>query len=301
MSGSITAPAIIVVGASGNLGPFMVQALLEQKARFSRIAILSAPEKKDKFDTAAKDGIDIILGSYKDAKSYEEFDVAISLAGNSIMADQPQMIDAAIRAGVTHFYPSEFGVDIMQPAFLQERYFRDKHLTREHLRKRAGEVSGFIFTEMIIGAFLETFILSDVFGLDRPGRKLTYYGNLDDVKSFSSMADTAKYTVDSIFLPFESGTTERTIKVPNGNYTIREIVEVLNDIDGTQYETRVFPVSDARKEQELARLAKSNDLELAFSLKALFSSPYAVVPKPWQNDMFPFKPKGLVEMIQDCI
>lgn len=117
------------------------------------------------------------------------FDVVISLAGNSIMVDQPQMIDAAIEAGVTHFYPSEFGVDIDQPFFLQERYFRDKHSTREHLRKRAREVPGFVFTEIIIGAFAETFVLSSVFGLDRQGRTFTYYGELDDVKSISSMEE----------------------------------------------------------------------------------------------------------------
>lgn len=71
MSASTAASAVIVVGASGNLGPFIVQELLRQKAKFSRIAILSAPEKKGKFDTAAKSGIHIVLGSYKEANSYQ--------------------------------------------------------------------------------------------------------------------------------------------------------------------------------------------------------------------------------------
>lgn len=71
MSTSTAAPAVIVVGASGNLGPFIVQELLRQKDKFSRIAILSAPEKKGKFDTAAKSGVDIVLGSYKEAKSFQ--------------------------------------------------------------------------------------------------------------------------------------------------------------------------------------------------------------------------------------
>lgn len=117
------------------------------------------------------------------------FDVVISLAGNSIIVDQPEMIDAAIEAGITHFYPSEFGVDIGQPAYLQERYFQDKHLTRQHLRKKASVVPGFVFTEVIIGVFAETFVLSDVFGLDRQGRTFTYYGELDDIKSISSMEE----------------------------------------------------------------------------------------------------------------
>lgn len=115
------------------------------------------------------------------------------------------------------------------------------------------------------------------------------------------MYSTAKYTVDSILLPFEAGMTERTLRVPNGNYTVREFIEVLSDLDNTQYETHVFSVSDARKQQESARLAGSTDLELAFSLKSLFSSPFMVVPKPWQNGIFKFKPKNLTEMIQGCI
>lgn len=91
------------------------------------------------------------------------------------------------------------------------------------------------------------------------------------------------------------------MKVPNGNYTVRELVKVLSELGGTQYEIHLFPLSEARKRQESARLAGSTDLELAFSLKALFSSPFVVVPKPWQNDMFTFKPRNLVEMIKECM
>jgi hypothetical protein len=99
------------------------------------------------------------------------------------------MIDASIEAGVSHFYPSEFGVDIGQEAFLEERYFRDKHLTRRYLRDKADKVPGFVFTEIIIGVFAETFVLSDAFGLDRKNKDFVYYGDMDDTKSISSMAE----------------------------------------------------------------------------------------------------------------
>lgn len=68
------------------------------------------------------------------------YDTVISLLGNEVMKLQPEIIDAAISAGVTHFYPSEFGGDIGREPFLHERYFRDKHLTRNHLAKRAEEL-----------------------------------------------------------------------------------------------------------------------------------------------------------------
>jgi hypothetical protein len=94
---------------------------------------------------------------------------------------------------------------------------------------------------------------------------------------------------------------ERTLKFLNRDYTFREFFEVLCDHNNTQYETLVFPVSDARKQQESARVAESTDLELGFSSKSLFSSYCMVVPKPWQSDKFTFKPKDLRVMIRGCI
>jgi hypothetical protein len=85
------------------------------------------------------------------------------------------MIDAAIAAGVTHFYRSEFGVDIDQEPFKGERYFRDKHLTRNHLQKSAKEVPGFCFTYIIIGVFGETFTLTPVFGVGRENKEFTFF------------------------------------------------------------------------------------------------------------------------------
>jgi hypothetical protein len=120
---------------------------------------------------------------------HEGFDVVISLAGNAIMADQPNMIDAAIAAGARHFIPSEFGVDISQTPFLTERYFRDKHVTRNHLRGRAKEVPGLTYTFVLIGAFAETLALSPAFGVDAKEKTFTFYEDAETVYSFSSMAE----------------------------------------------------------------------------------------------------------------
>jgi hypothetical protein len=67
----IMAPSLIVVGASGNFGPFIVQALISHKAFFNRIAILSSPEKTAKFTKYESQGVDIVVGNYTDATSYE--------------------------------------------------------------------------------------------------------------------------------------------------------------------------------------------------------------------------------------
>jgi hypothetical protein len=209
------APSAIVVGASGSFGPSLVQALISHKSSFNRIAILSAPEKTSKFTKYEAQGVEIVVGSYTDAASYKGaeltfsplfasfhnsnrypfltklsnlgFDVVVSLAGNAIMADQPKMIDAAIAAGARHFIPSEYGVDISN--FPTERYFRDKHITRNHLRAKAEEVPGFKFTLVLIGTFAETFALSPVFGVDAKEKKFNFYGDPETEYSFSSMSE----------------------------------------------------------------------------------------------------------------
>jgi hypothetical protein len=105
------------------------------------------------------------------------------------MADQPKMIDAAIAAGARHFIPSEFGMDIGQTPFLTERYFKDKHITRDHLRTKAKEVPGFHYTLVLIGAFVETLVFSPYFGLDSEKKTFTYYGDAENEVSFSSMPE----------------------------------------------------------------------------------------------------------------
>lgn len=83
------------------------------------------------------------------------FDTVISLAGDAAVKLQPGMIDAAISGGVRHFYPSELSTDFSYGDIGKKRWFRDKVATREHLRDRAREVPGFVYTLLMTGGFTE--------------------------------------------------------------------------------------------------------------------------------------------------
>lgn len=292
------APSVIVVGAGGNMGPFIMQALISHKKDFNRIAILTAPERTDKFAKYESQGVEVIGGSFADVTSYKGFDAVISLAGNAIMGDQPKMIDAAIAAGARHFIPSEFGVDIGQTPFLTERYFKDKHITRDHLRAKAKEFPGFHYTLVLIGAFAETLALTPVFGLDSEKKTFTYYGDAENEVSLSSMPDTARYTVESILMPFEPNESVRELRVPNGNWKIKDAIKLLGEIQGVQYTSHYLPVSVAREEQEKYRQEGNTDMELLSSLKAGLGSPFIKVPGPWDNNKFDFTPLTLEEMFR---
>jgi hypothetical protein len=106
------------------------------------------------------------------------FDVVISLAGNANMKDQPGMIDAATAGGARHFYPSEYGADLSIPALANVRYFRDKHLARQHLLETAKAVPGFRYTLLLTGSFTE-WAISDFFGVDIEKHTVETYGDPD--------------------------------------------------------------------------------------------------------------------------
>jgi hypothetical protein len=106
------------------------------------------------------------------------FEVVISLAGNANMKDQPGMVGAAAAAGVRHFYPSEYGVDLSIPALVNVRYFRDKHLTRQRLVETAKEVPGFRYTLLLPGSFTE-WAISGFFGVDIEKHTVEIYGDPD--------------------------------------------------------------------------------------------------------------------------
>ncbi len=62
--------SILLIGASGNLGPYVVNEFLAQKSKFARVAILAEQSKVEKFDAAAKAGMEIVVGSFLDFKSF---------------------------------------------------------------------------------------------------------------------------------------------------------------------------------------------------------------------------------------
>jgi uncharacterized protein YbjT (DUF2867 family) len=64
------APYVVIIGASGLVGRPLVQEFLKNKTRFGRIAVLSDPAKIDRFADVRKAGIEVVVGSFLEARSY---------------------------------------------------------------------------------------------------------------------------------------------------------------------------------------------------------------------------------------
>jgi hypothetical protein len=306
--------SVLIIGASGYLGGPISQELMRQRSRFRRVAILADELKVHKFLDAKANGVEIIVGSFTDPTSFEGmfnislqvthqlqtqqilkgigFDTVLSLLGNHAMKFQPNIVDAAVKGGVTEFYPSEYGSDISQGDYLTNRYFRDKQITRQHLRETAARVSTFNYTFVMVGGFIE-FALMPLFGTDIVNKKFTFYGTPEKAEPLTAVADVARYVVESILLP-KSPTQERQFRVPGGLYEWGHVIDELEKAQGAKY-TRDFRLRQEAIDNARECEKKGNaDGELAFSLKAIMGDPNAQgVPKPWDNEKFSFEPETL--------
>jgi hypothetical protein len=67
---SETRPSVLLIGAGGAFGIPVTQEFIRQKSKFSRTAILSAPEKVGKFAHLNGQGIEVVAGSFLYGKVY---------------------------------------------------------------------------------------------------------------------------------------------------------------------------------------------------------------------------------------
>jgi nucleoside-diphosphate-sugar epimerase len=66
------APSVLLIGAGGWLGVYLVKEFIGQKDKFGRVAILASDEsKRSRFTEAEKSGIDVVVGSLLDVHSYK--------------------------------------------------------------------------------------------------------------------------------------------------------------------------------------------------------------------------------------
>ncbi|KAJ7456747.1 hypothetical protein B0H11DRAFT_2160926 [Mycena galericulata] len=292
------APAVLIIGGSGAVGRPLVNEFLRQRSSFQRIAVLADPAKVSRFTDAQKKGVEVVVGSFLDAKSYTGFDVVVSLAGNAAMKLQPGMIEAAIAGGVRHFYPSEYGGDISVGEFWNNRYFRDKVVTRDHLAAKAKEVPGFRYTLVLTGPFTE-YAVSSFNGIDFEKHTVEPYGKPGAELSVTAMADVMKYIVESILIPFDSGKNVREFRVPGQRHvTWEKLIQYLGEVQGVKYKLTYFDPLEAAAKQEAARKVGNEDEEVFWAGKTVMLNGSGLIPEPLDTDKFSFAPETARDTIR---
>jgi len=144
---------VAIIGGGGNLGPAIVQALLN--AKFN-VTIVTRPQSKSKFPS----GVLFRKVDYTSAKSlveaFEGQDAVVSVIGGAGIALQKSFVDAAVKAGVKRFIPSEFGLNTRSlPDTGIAKLLAGKVETVNHLQAAAAANSDFSWTGLSTGLFFD--------------------------------------------------------------------------------------------------------------------------------------------------
>jgi hypothetical protein len=222
--------------------------------------------------------------------SFPGFTHVISAVGNPLMILQPAMVEAAVAAGVKHFYASEWNSDIAQAEIQSMRYFRDKQAVRAYLRAKATQIPGFQFTLMVTGIFTE-WALDAFYGFDHDKLTAQIYGKPGSRVGVTSIPDIARYTIDSLRIPFEG--QGRTLRVQGWTGKLEELIGELEKARGAKYELTWVDIAKAQKLEEQARTDEEDWPEMMYSIQTLLASGYGVADGVGKlnNDLFDFTPE----------
>ncbi|KAH8426346.1 aromatic alcohol reductase [Aspergillus melleus] len=184
-------PKVTLAGASGNLGPAVLEQLLN--AGFE-VNVLTREKKDSKFDSRAK----VTQVDYNSLESLTSAlagqDVVVNTLGVGTIPREVhlRLVDAAVAAKVQRFIPSEFGSDTTNPQAAKLPVYGDKVAVQQHL-KEASEKSGgtFTYTFFINGPFLD-WGLKTGFLLNLAGPEAELYDGGDRKISATTLAGVSK-------------------------------------------------------------------------------------------------------------
>jgi uncharacterized protein YbjT (DUF2867 family) len=221
---------IVVAGGTGDLGQRIAKALL---AKGAEVRILTrSGGSPDKRGSASGSGAKVIQVDYNNSKELAKALAgatcvvsALNGLGEVIVGTQKQLLDAAIKAKVGHFIPSDFSIDFTK---LPEGKNRNLDLRREFSRYL--EKAPISATTIFNGAFMELLTGQAPFILFKLNRVL-YYGNADQLLDFTTKDDTAGYTAEAAL----DSKAPRYLRIAGDQISARQLVDVVSRIKKQKY------------------------------------------------------------------
>ncbi len=216
---------ILVAGATGDLGGRIAKALLGKDADVRAVVRASSDPTKVKaletlgvaVFTVNMDNVDALAAVCKGADC-----VVSALSGfrNTVIDTQRVLLDAAVAAGVPRFIPSDYSLDFTR---FSDGENRNLDLRREfHTYLDKAPIAA---TSIFNGAFAEL-ITGDMPLILFKQNLILYWGDTDHRMSFTTMDDTAEFTVNAALDP----ATPRYLRIAGDQLSPREIQAVVSGV-----------------------------------------------------------------------
>ena len=274
---------ILVVGATGNLGGEICR-LLSEKGKKVR-ALVRPTSDKARVEKLQQSGAELVYADLKNPASLKAacqgVTTVISTAttvlstqpGDSIesvdLAGQSHLVDAAKKAGVSHF------IYVSIPANFEISFplSKAKRSVEQHLQE-----SGLTYTILQPSYFMESW-LGPFLGFDIANARVQIFGSGQNKTSFISLRDVARFAVEAVDNPAAQNSV-----LPLGgpeDLSHLEVVQICEELAGRKFEVQFVPVEAIEAQKAAAEdplgqsfaalmivISKGNIVETAPTLKA---------------------------------
>ncbi|KZT55909.1 NAD(P)-binding protein [Calocera cornea HHB12733] len=229
-----------IAGANGLLGKFFVDALLKAKASGSvgKAVILTRSEKGS--DGLIARGAEPIVVNYDTPSTLQSALQGIDVVLSTFHGPPQEILaDSAKAAGVKLFVPSEYAGDTT--LHKEEKLFAPKDAFRRRL-----EQIGLPWAAFFTGPFADWIFYQPILGFDLPNGKAEVAGTGEEVLSYTSRADVARYVVHVTSTLAPSKLHNRAFKVSGERTSVTRLLAEYEQRTGTRVALTRVPVQEAQ-------------------------------------------------------
>ncbi|KAI8625796.1 NAD(P)-binding protein [Xylariaceae sp. FL1651] len=281
---------VALAGATGNLGPTILDQLL--KAGF-QVTALTRQSSNHKFP----ESVTVKAVDYDSVESLTDAlqgqDAVISTLGAMALSKQLHLVEAAVKANVKRFIPSEFGSDTTNPKTAKLPVFADKIVVQEALKKEASKGS-ITYTIIRTGPFFDWGM---EFGLvlNVKEKIATLYDGGERPFSTTTLETIGKAVAGVLKNP--EATKNRAVSVHDTAPTMKQLKAVAEKVTGTAWQGKEVSIENDVLPAAWAELKKENPDEnkfvIPFICAAIFGEGYGGYFEKVDNEIL-----GLKEMTE---
>ncbi|KAK9366314.1 hypothetical protein V1509DRAFT_295983 [Lipomyces kononenkoae] len=249
---------IAITGASGNMGTIILKALAES-SQFN-ITVVARKESTGTFPS----GVTVLRTDFSDEgleAAFKGQDAVVSVVGATGFGEQKKFVDAAIRAGVKRFLPSEFSASSQDKVVLQLLpLFGVKTELIEYLKSKESE--GLTWTGVATSALLDWGLANGFLEFDIANRTATIWD--DGNKSFTMLNEKQLGEVAVSVLQHPQETINKYIYVATVETTQNEILSAFEEVSGEKW--TVIETTTEKQVTEGVNKLTAGDFTGAFQL-----------------------------------
>ncbi|KEF57826.1 uncharacterized protein A1O9_05746 [Exophiala aquamarina CBS 119918] len=236
---------VALAGATGNLGPSILNALLD--AGFSVVVLTRKGGNASKIPSNPNIAVKEV--DYSSVESLipalQGVEAVVSTVGSEALGAQTPLIDAAVAAGVKRFLPSEFGSNLDNANTAALPVFGAKVATAKYLEEVAAKNPSFSYTRVYNGAFLD-WCMAVGFIIQPKDHSAKLFNGGDRPFSATTLATIGKAT--AAIIKNQAQTKNRAVYIQDVSTTQKKLIAYAKEKDGKDFATTPVDTETTRQE-----------------------------------------------------